>query len=101
MINKAYLKACRTSGGDEVFTPFYAVEPLLKYIPKNKVIWCPCDEHWSAFVKLFNENGYEVINSSIKNGQNFLTYEPYTHYDVIITNLPFSKKIKCLKDLTS
>ena len=99
MINKAYLKACRTSGGDEVFTPFYAVEPLLKYIPKNKVIWCPCDEHWSAFVKLFNENGYEVINSSIKSGQNFLTYEPYTHYDVIITNLPFSKKDKMLERL--
>ncbi len=99
MINKAYLTSGRTAEADDVYTPFYAVEPLLKYIPKDKIIWCPCDGVHSAYVKLFTENGYKVIRSSIQEGQDFLLYEPDIHYDIIITNPPFSKKDKMLKRL--
>ena len=70
-LNIGYLTSDRTETGDEVYTPFYAVEPLLKYIPKDKVIWCPFDEEWSAFYQLFTENGYKVIRSSIVEGQDF------------------------------
>ena len=48
-INIGYLTASRTSAGDEVYTPFYAVEPLKEFLPKDKKIWCPFDEEWSAF----------------------------------------------------
>lgn len=84
---------------DETYTPYYAVEPLLKYIPKNKVIWCPCDEEWSAYYQTFKENGYKVIRSSLVEGQDFFEYEPDEHYDIIVTNPPFSLSEKIFKRL--
>lgn len=90
-INKGYLTCDRTATGDEVYTPFYAVEPLLKYIPKNKIIWCPFDEKWSAFVQLLSTHGYQVIYSHLKNKQDFFKYEP-ENWDILISNPPFSKK---------
>ena len=97
--NDMYLTCGRTASSDEVFTPFYAVEPLLKYISKDKVIWMPFDEEWSAFYQLFIENGYKVIRSSLVEGQDFFEYEPSEHYDIIISNPPFSKKDKVLERL--
>ena len=35
-INIGYLTANKTSAGDEVYTPFYAVEPLMEFLPKDK-----------------------------------------------------------------
>ncbi|WP_336608159.1 hypothetical protein [Campylobacter sp. RM12642] len=64
-VNKAYLTCDKTPSGDEVYTPFYAVEPLLEFIPKSKTIWCPFDKEWSAFVQLFTKNGNKVIYSHI------------------------------------
>jgi hypothetical protein len=94
--NVGYLTSNRTPSGDEVMTPYYAVEPLLKYISKNKTVWCPCDDEWSAFYNTFIENGYKVIRSSIFEGKDFFTYEPNQPYDIIVTNPPFSKKDKCI-----
>lgn len=99
MINKGYLTCDRTSKGDEVYTPFYAVEPLLKYIPKDYIIWLPFDEKWSAFYQMFIEKGYKVIRSCLKDNQDFFNYEPKEKYDIIISNPPFSKKDKVLKRL--
>lgn len=96
-LNVGYLTSNRTESGDEVYTPFYAVEPLLEFIPKDKVIWCPFDEEWSAFYQLFTEKGYKVIRSSITDGQDFFTYEPKEHWDIIISNSPFSKKDRVLQ----
>ena len=98
-LNVGYLTCDRTEKGDEVYTPFYAVEPLLKYISKDKTIWMPFDEEWSAFYQLFSEHGYNIIRSSLKDGKDFFQYEPKEHYDVIISNPPFSKKDLILKRL--
>lgn len=98
-LNIGYLTCNRTASGDEVFTPFYAVEPLLKYIPKDRIIWCPFDEEWSAYYQMFKENGYKVIRSSLAEGQDFFTYEPQEHYDIIVSNPPFSKKDRVLMRL--
>ena len=98
-LNIGYLTCDRTSAGDEVYTPFYAVYPILKYIPKNKTIWLPFDQEWSAFYQVFKEAGYNVIRSSIQEGQDFFEYEPQQNYDVIISNPPFSKKDDVLKRL--
>lgn len=98
-LNVGYLTCNRTADGDEVFTPFYAVEPLLKYISKDKVIWCPFDEEWSAFYQLFTERGYKVIRSNLMEGQDFFKYEPNESYDIIVSNPPFSKKDRVLKRL--
>ena len=95
-MNIGYLTCNRTSSGDEVFTPFYAVEPLLEFLPKDKIIWCPFDEEWSAFFRLFTEKGYQVIRSSLMERQDFFKYEP-ENWDILVSNPPFSKKNDVLK----
>ena len=43
MLNKGYLTAKTNRESDEVYTPDYAVYPILKYIKKGSIIWCPFD----------------------------------------------------------
>lgn len=100
-INKGFLTANRTADGDECYTPFYAVEPLLEFVDKDKTIWCPFDEEWSAFVQTFKQNGNKVIYSHLNAGQDFFKYQPNEHYDVIISNPPFSLKDEVLERLYS
>lgn len=108
-LNIGYLTCGRTTESDNCYTPYYAVVPLIKYIElfkqKNKLkditIWTPCDLNWSAYVNAFKTAGYNVIQTSIENNQDFLNYEPKEKYDVIITNIPFSKKDLFLKRLYS
>ena len=46
--NIGYLTSDRTD--DSLFSPYYIVDHIIKYLPKNKKIWCPFDiEEWSAF----------------------------------------------------
>ena len=78
------------SGNDEFFTPPYAVEPILKYIPQNSVVWCPFDTEQSHFVRMIGETN-KVITTHISTGDDFFSTEP-EHYDVIISNPPYSKK---------
>ena len=83
---------------DENYTPFYAVEPLIKYLSSTPItIWCPFDKEWSAYVVRLKEAGHKVIHSHIDNGQDFFTYHPSEPYDMIISNPPFSKKDKILE----
>ena len=37
---------------DECYTPRYVVEEIVKYIPKNKIVWCHFDTDKSEFVKV-------------------------------------------------
>ena len=48
---------------------------------------------------IYEEAGYKVIRSHIDEGKNFFYYEPEEHYDVIISNPPFSCKDDVLKRL--
>lgn len=77
---------------DECYTPAYGVRPILKYIPKDWVVWCPFDTEESEYVKLIRTNGNKVIASHIANGQDFMVYEPEEHWDCIVSNPPFGKK---------
>ena len=77
---------------DECLTPDYGVKPIIKYIPKNAVVWCPFDTEESEFVKQIRANGNKVICSHISNGQDFYIWEPKEHWDCIISNPPFTAK---------
>lgn len=79
---------------DECFTPAYGVKPILKYIPKDTVVWCPFDTEDSEFVKQIREAGNKVIATHINNGEDFYTYEPNENWDCIISNPPFTGKRK-------
>lgn len=101
-INKGYLTAKTDKASDEVYTPAYAVQPLIKYIKQfkeNPIIWCPFDMPSSEYVKIFKQQGFTVIHSHIDEGKNFFYYEPEEEYDVIISNPPFSQKDNVLKRL--
>ena len=76
---------------DECMTLAYAVEPILKYIPPNAVVWCPFDKEGSEFVKQISKTN-KVIRSHIDEGQDFYTYEPNEQWDIIISNPPFTNK---------
>lgn len=79
---------------DECFTPDYGVKPIIKYIPKDAMIWCPFDTNESEYVKQIKSNDNKVITSHINNGQDFYTYEPEESWDIIISNPPFTNKRK-------
>lgn len=96
-LNVGYLTSDRSVAGCECYTPYYAVEPLLEFIPKDKIIWCPFDEEWSAFYQTFKERGYNVIRSSLAQGQDFFKYKPQEHWDVLVSNPPFSRKDEVLE----
>lgn len=99
-LNVGYLTAKTDKASDETFTPEIAVKPILKYIDKDKTIWCPFDiKGQSKYIEVFEKNNIKVIASHIDTGQNFFEYEPTEHYDYIISNPPFSIKDMILKRL--
>ena len=81
-----------SGNNDECYTPDYGVAPVLEFIPKNKIIWCPFDTEDSEFVKQISRTN-EVVHSHIDNEQDFYEYEP-PHWDVIVSNPPFKGKRK-------
>ena len=85
------------SGGnnDECYTPDYAVQPILEYIPKDVTVWCPFDTEESQFVKQISKTN-PVTYSHLDKGQDFFQYQP-SEWDIIISNPPFSNKKKFFK----
>lgn len=97
-MSKNKIDFAKTKGlTDEWYTPRSAIIPLLKHIPKDKVIWCPFDTEESNFVKLLKENNYTFEFSHIQEkGQDFFKYEP-KKWDIIISNPPYSIRNDILK----
>ena len=75
---------------DDYYTPGYAIKPLLKYIPRNITVWECCDFGKSEITRLLKEHGCEVISTDKE--ENFFEYIPDKHFDMIITNPPYSLK---------
>lgn len=105
-INKGYLTAKTDKASDEVYTPAYAVRPLIKYLRLfEKIkghpikIWCPFDTQSSQYVQVFREAGFEVIHSHIEEGKNFFFYEPDERYDNYYFESTFFTKGQCFETL--
>jgi len=75
---------------DECYTPKYAITPILEFIPKGAIIWCPFDTKESHFVQEISKIN-KVVYSHLDYGQNFYEYEP-EKWDIIISNPPFTNK---------
>ena len=80
---------------DNLYTPDYAIKPLLKYIPRGITVWEPCDSGISKITKLLKKHGCTVISTDKK--ENFFEYMPKQKFDMIITNPPYSLKDDFLK----
>lgn len=94
MIMSNWLNKNHFNKKDEYYTPRILVDAIIPYISKDKIVWCPFDTKNSEFVIALKENGNKVIYSHIWTGQDFFTYEPSEYYDYIISNPPFTKKLK-------
>jgi hypothetical protein len=96
--NKAEITG-KINPNDEFYTPNYAIEPILKYIKPNSLVWCPFDTQESNFVKLLNKSGHRVFNTHIESGLNFFTENPPSNVDYIISNPPYSLKAEVFERL--
>jgi len=96
---KSWLSTGKFNEKDEYYTPPILVKPICQFIKPNSVVWCPFDTKDSEFVIQLRANGHKVIYSHIWSGQDFFTYEPQEPYDYIISNPPFSCKLKVLERL--
>lgn len=78
----------------EAYTPKYAVDIIVPYLPKNKVIWAPFSKDEHNFANYLRELGFNVVNTHLEGGADFLTYKPDFHFDMILDNPPFKNKSK-------
>jgi hypothetical protein len=78
---------------DNYITNFEDWERIIKFIPKKCKIWSPfyCDGIQKEY---FKKLGFNIIHKD----KDFFSYEP-KKYDIIIDNIPFSKKKEILKRL--
>lgn len=81
-------------------TPPEAINPLIQFLDKDWTIWeCACGK--GNLVKAFEELDFKVFGSDVipesSNCLDFLTQEPPSDYDCIITNPPFSFKKEFLE----
>ena len=88
-------------GSDEYYTPVYGILPILKYVRKESIIWCPFDTEESNFVKVFKANKHTVISSHLSHQLDFFRVaEEYSQKcDYIISNPPHSKMTDVLNTL--
>ena len=82
---------------DEYYTPPYAIEPILKYVPAGATVWCPFDTEESMFVKMLRQQRHEVIATHIDNGGDFFALD--VPCDCIISNPPYSVKAEVFERL--
>ena len=90
----------KKSKTDEWYTFKNSVDLIIPYLQRKgyKKIWCPFDTKESNFVKVLEENGFEVVYGHIDTGEDFLQYDkPPMGVECIASNPPFSLRNDILK----
>ena len=93
-MKKTLINYVQTKKFDDLYTPAYAIYPLLEFVPKGITIWECTDFGGSEITRILREHGCEVISTDKE--ENFLNYN-LESFDMIITNPPFSLKDSFLK----
>ena len=86
-----------TTKKDEYYTPAYAIEPILKYVPPASKVWCPFDTEESLFVTMLRAKGCDVVATHISNQVDFFCVD--IECDFIISNPPYSLKTEVFERL--
>lgn len=91
MRNNAWLSSGGDAASDEVITPRYVVEPIVKYLKAKgfKTVWCPFDTQTSWYVRILYKEGFDVRFGHKDIGLDFFQYD-CPEADVIVSNPPFS-----------
>lgn len=95
-MKQAMINYMQQEKNDELYTPEKAIDPILKYLNKNKTYWECTDYGESNITKVLRKKGFKVISTN-KEQINFLTEKPNFDFDVIITNPPYSLKNEFIK----
>ena len=95
-MKNALINYIKNVPNDELYTPYYAIELLIKYLPKGITIWEPTDFGDSNITKCLIDNGFKVISSHKKNFDFLLDHISFA-FDFIITNPPYSIKDDFIK----
>lgn len=104
-MKKAMIDYMQKQKSDELYTPEYAIKPLIKYlsmyqtkyqVKRKPIIWECTDYGFSNITKVLKENGYQVITTH-KDNFDFLIDKPEFEFDMIITNPPYSSKDEFIK----
>jgi len=82
---------CNFRKDDDIPTPLKIWKELEKFIPKDKIIWCPFYFNGELTLK-------KIRNNIIHNEEDFNNYQP-EDYDLIVDNPPFSPMPQILKRL--
>ncbi len=77
---------------DEYYTPASALDPLLPYLPKGKVVW---EGAWGQghLARALRQPGFKVVGHA---KLDFLTEQP-TRWDMLVANPPYSIKDRFLE----
>jgi hypothetical protein len=81
---------------DRCYTPAYALDPLLPYLPPGAVVWesAAGDGH---LVRALESAGRTVYASELTQGHNFYTHAPPVSWGVQVTNPPYSTKYQWIE----
>jgi hypothetical protein len=80
---------------DNCYTPDYALDPLLPFLPIENIIW-ECAVGEGHLHRALLEEGYGTLGTGLTTGQDFFTYTPRS-WDMIVTNPPFSLKYQWIE----
>ena len=92
---------------DNYPTPSILVNMLVPYLKRweidfiNKngyrpLIWLPFDTEESQYYKILKEQGFQVFRSHLNDDKDFFNYQP-AQFDIIVSNPPFSQKLKIME----
>ena len=97
-MEKSFSVKIKQSNTDEWYTPVEPVKLIVPYLHRNgyKKILCPFDKQESNFVKVLQDNGFDVTYSHIETGGDFFKIDNLRDFDAVVSNPPFSKREKIL-----
>jgi len=91
---------------DHLYTPAYAVEPLIRYLKRRfffrrllglkTIIW-ECTGNRGNIAAVLRDHNFTVIETNIEHGFDFLNHGPSFRFHAIVTNPPYSLKDQFLQ----
>ena len=92
---------------DEYYTPSILVNMLVHYLEnyelvfatehnRQPIIWVPFDTEESQYYKILKEKGFQIVRSHLNDDKDFFHYQP-EQFDIIVSNPPFSQKLKIME----